>query len=844
MSDSGPRFRRSDPEPVFYSTDPIDLFTNGKIKHSERPVALGILEAIRSKWPDWRLLHSLRFFSRGKRGETDFVLVTPDPKNAGRPRLIIIEVKGGQWEFRSVKKSVKGRGTHERRGFRWVEREEKGVKQGCWKRERSDPYSQLERAHAQISTKLNATTKGRSALGDVSICRIVWFTSEQTKSRDVDGYPYGLDDDARGMTLLYRDLYGDIPEGTKDPAPDPKAIIEGISKVLGNSSNVKNGQAPLDDQQSLEFEKQVGEVLQRLGFGAPLVDELWEYWKPQPVPELQLTDAQSIVMKGLTDWWGPAAVVGRAGSGKSLLALRACIQIAERGRSVALVCSNAALAERAQAELEKSQLAEGTGALITVLDFSKQIPGQTREGRNLQIKWPEGLQRFDAVVFDDAHLHLDLLAQVVEEDRSAYNAAARQDRVLLGRNHGHVGSDDGSRNARQYWKTRAGLDQLLREPSTGMTLLFMDPRQVSSLIADWLAPALALHGVAPERIFELQRNCRSLEAIEAAARNLFAEPAPEGWTVSSAGPGGSVQLLGWRPDSEVLDKIRRERSCATMADQFGQQGADSAGGDYVRDAERTSPGLNSSQDGQSHTPGWLRGVTPNQAHVFHDQLNALIHGIVSSANNIGGDSDGEAGTFSLDDIAIVADGVDSLLLYDNTMQPTSDDSTSVLPEDVPREQLIGTAVSMNPFQEVELASLSEGRATVKVRHIKGNSGLGFPVVLVIAAASGVQAALKAAATNGSASNDDSAKSRSAGTPDQPDFTIEQLTLGEYRHVGWGKDPKAEPGDFAGQAHRWENFDMYLAFTRAQAHVIVISTPDDPRFAGLPRLIEIPQDRSW
>lgn len=271
-------------------------------KRGEVLVYDAICEQLNQKQRDWVVVYSARWMAKRYRnesprtGETDFLLAHPEHG------LVIVEVKGGQIEFEAGQ---------------WYSRDKRGT------RHEIDPFQQVERNAHELCWKFEQMNRWKGGSAKDKYARWIVFP-ESVRPRDAifpADYDSSMVTDLDGMSNIVDE------------------ILEACQFWYGGTW--EHPAAPHACDLLIDL------------FGKPMAFTLplSEAAKEESARIDKLTESQFGVITAIARC-PRAAIAGGAGSGKTWLARKRAVQLAEEGFRVLLTCKSVPLAKHLEQSTE------------------------------------------------------------------------------------------------------------------------------------------------------------------------------------------------------------------------------------------------------------------------------------------------------------------------------------------------------------------------------------------------------------------------------------------------------------------------------------------------------------
>lgn len=508
---------------------------------AERRVIRALAEEPTGLDDEWCAIPSFHLNGVMATGEVDLVLLH---RIHG---VVFLEVKSGQWRWEKLSKGrtradvVKG----------GIPTEELVAQQkdSGWTGKK-DPFKQCKAAEDWLFP-----VKNQLGLGSFPVSSAVWLP-------EMKDLPKGLSDDLADRILLEGDL-----------SQARKAIFDLLKRVDALYSNSTPGAKGTRRKANLSY-GQFERLRQQFGAASGRSHPDWlDHEGIQAARDdiAKPSEGQSLALKFLQE--GPRkAVLGRAGSGKTTLALKEANRLLKDSDNpdcrIAFVCSNAILAADVKSELEKADGGQGRVSIIDLASLRLPRDGSPPAHDSSSDEFPHELAAagFDHVILDDAHLFLH--------------------QILMGKLGG------------------SGFDplDLLKSRFDGSVKVFMDPRQTPRAQQGTIPLALEKLGISPTDTLVLKRNHRSTEAVDEACRALVGEEKAVG---SSKGqPGGSTSRVVWRPPVGLTDRMQSAAAAPPTKDEV------------VRGTKRLM---------------WWPGVSQEESNDLRELLSCVVHELVTKS---------------------------------------------------------------------------------------------------------------------------------------------------------------------------------------------------------------------
>ena len=471
-------------------------------------------------------------------GEADLVLLHR------KHGVVFLEVKSGEWRW---EKESRGK-TRSDVVPGGIATEVLVAKQRAdgWK-VKTDPFAQCDADEQWLFDE-----RKRLGLGSFPVSSAVWLP-------DMEVLPAGLSAALADRVLLKGDL---AQAGT--------AILDLLKRIDHKYSNSRDTAKRTRREANLsveQFERLKQQFSAASGRSHP------DWLDDQGIQGArdgfcELSEGQMSALKFLGE--GPRkAVLGRAGSGKTTLALREATRLLKDPNDpdcrIAFLCSNAILAADVKSELTTADGDQGRVSVFDLAslrhprDHSQPARDSLSDGSAIE----PAVGSFDHVLLDDAHLFLWQIAT-----------------------HNFDPLD------------------LLKSRADGSLKVFLDTRQTpraqQRMIPFILEKRLGISQADTWTV--LQRNHRSTEAVDEACRALVGEGKAR--HSFKGQPGGSTSRVIWRPPASLTDRMRSAAAAPPAKSD-------------VRESERLM---------------WWPGISQEESEDLQELLSFVVHELVTKSN--------------------------------------------------------------------------------------------------------------------------------------------------------------------------------------------------------------------
>jgi len=439
--------------------------------------------------PDgYRVFHSLPFLQETqnglREGEADFVVTHPTRG------LLVVEVKGGACIAYN--------------GETWTSTDHGGTQHSI-----QDPYRQAQRSmHALVDKIVDAGVVSRKKAIPFPYGYAVWFPGADV----TDG---ALPSHASRSTTITRARHDTVQQAIEQALGAWRGRkSQSTSDTPRHDPASTNGPASRDMSASV-MDRVIERVLQP---EFRVVRTLRTQLKEADKTYARLTEGQADTFSGVLQANRRALVKGFAGSGKTFLAVRRAVELAQSGADTLFLCYNRHLADHLG-----RQMAEEPNIKVATFheladEWARYVPGQTFPSNPDQEFWETGAA--------------DLLTEAIDEREIRYDA------ILV----------DEAQDFRETW----WLPVELMLQASSYFYVFLDPGQ--DIFGTDVKGLMDLPTTVP-----LTKNCRSTRQISRFASRLTGRDEPPSPAHVTEGTGVRTMTFAKRTEQvSMLEDILRD----------------------------------------------------------------------------------------------------------------------------------------------------------------------------------------------------------------------------------------------------------------------------------------------
>jgi hypothetical protein len=334
--------------PLYYDTG-----SNGEMK---------IYDALKAKLDDdWMVIHSFRWVKlnsstgRKAQGEGDFVLFH---KDIG---VLVIEVKGGDVEYRNRV---------------WTSTDENGKQHRI-----QDPEKQANDTKYQIIDRLRS-----NGLPNIPVFHSVWFPDVEVKSEDLKVFPANYN----------QEIVFDS-KSLNDPNPAIETAFAYWFRVHGFLRSTFSLGTVQKVKQLLSPQIRLVKTLKRMS------DDINDTYIRLNAEQIRLLENLSMCKE--------LSIIGRAGTGKTIIAIEKARLAAEQGKKVLLLCFNTELAKKI-AEVLDGKVKTHTIHAFALEYMKKHYPGRVQGDFETDSDFDylisefievscDALEKYDTIIIDE-----------------------------------------------------------------------------------------------------------------------------------------------------------------------------------------------------------------------------------------------------------------------------------------------------------------------------------------------------------------------------------------------------------------------------------------------------------